>query len=103
MRRCTDLYGAQRRSRACPSTEGSAMFKASFWVTVFCLSALVAARVPAAEEKKLDPPTPDEVKKTLHAYYKETWSKDWGNAKVEKLTIDITEPKIGEKMERQMY
>ena len=57
----------------------------------------------AADEKKpLDPPTPAAVKKILDTYYREEWGKDWGNAKVEKLTVDITEPKIGALMEKQM-
>jgi len=54
------------------------------------------------EPKPLEPPTPAEVTRTLDAYYRETWGKDWGNAKVEKLTVTITEPRIGKPIEKQM-
>jgi hypothetical protein len=57
----------------------------------------------AAEEKKpLEPPTPAIVKQVLEKSYREEWGKDWGNAKVERLTVDVSEPKIGESMERQL-
>lgn len=77
------------------------MIKFALIVAFLCVAALVPGRL-LADEKKFDPPTPEEVKKTLNAYYKEQYSKDWGNAKVEKITVDITEPKIGEVTERQM-
>lgn len=53
-------------------------------------------------KKAFDPPTPATVKQVLEASYREEWGKDWGNAKVEQLTIEVTEPKIGELMERQL-
>jgi hypothetical protein len=59
-------------------------------------------RPVTAEDKKTEPPTSAIVKKVLEASYRAEWGKDWGNAKAEKLSVDVTEPKIGEVIMRQL-
>jgi len=64
--------------------------------------ALTYPAIAADEKKPLEPPTPAVAKKVLEDSYRKDWSKDWGNTKVEKLTVEVTEPKIGQMVEKQM-
>ena len=81
----------------------SAFFTGFGCVLVAGLFLALSQPAGAAEEKKpLEPPTPAVAKKVLEDYYRKQWSKDWGNAKVEKLTVDVSEPKLGQMVEKQM-